>query len=188
MGKGCRLSVNSARSATDSLNSDQRQGRGLLGRVFCKDFDSLVGEIGQRAALVVVVGASRKRGIRQALLDGVGHGAQHVLKWRAEGLEGTHDLLALVYGPAIAADHGDYGTAIWRIEECGVGCQFIRGSLAELPVEAEYLLRFGQWVGDHPSQNGRADNMQLILEGGDHAEIAAAAAQAPKQILVFHGA
>ena len=30
--------------------------------------------------------------------------------------------------------------------------------------------------------------MQLILEGGDHAQIAAAAAQAPKQILVFHGA
>src|SRR5262245_61822445 len=158
MGKGCRLSIDSARSARDSLNSDQRQGRGLLGRVFRKDFDGLVGEIGQRAALVVVVGASRKRRIRQALLDRVGHGAQHILKWRAEGLEGTHDFLALVYRPTIAADHGDYGIAIWRIEECGVGRQFIRGGLAELPVEAEYLLRFGQWISDHSSQNGRADS------------------------------
>lgn len=62
------------------------------------------------------------------------------------------------------------------------------GGLAEFPVEAEHLLGLAQRVDHHPSQDCRADDVESILEGGDDAEIAAATAQAPEEILVLRGA
>src|SRR5712692_11914431 len=188
MGKGHRAGGNSTGSTTDRLNKDPRQRGGLRRRVLREDLDGLVGEIYQEIGLGVVVGAGRKPGISYALVNHIGHRAEHVLDWRAYRLEGAYDLLAFVQGPTIAADQGEHGIAIGRIKDKGVYGQLIGGGLAELPIEAEHLLGLAQGVGHHPSQNRRADGVELILKEGDDAEISAAAAQAPKEVLVLRGA
>ena len=41
---------------------------------------------------------------------------------------------------------------------------------------------------NHASQDRRADSVELIVKGGDDAEIAAAAAKAPEEVLILLGA
>jgi hypothetical protein len=110
------------------------------------------------------------------------------LHWRSLGPERADDLLAFVEGPTVAAEQGSHGLATGRSDEPCVGGHVVGGGLGELPIEAEHLLGPAQGIGHHPSQNRRADGVELILERGDDAEVAAAAAQAPEEVLVLRGA
>src|SRR3546814_14610494 len=57
------------------------------------------------------------------------------------------------------------------------------GSVAdEVAVEPEDLPGVGRVPEDGPGQNGGPDGVQAELERGDHAEVAAAAPQRPKQV------
>ena len=71
----------------------------------------------------------------------------------------------------------------WRRElELEDRRQLVGRGGGELAVEAQNLRRVVQRVEDRPGEHDRPDRVQAVLERGDDAEVAAAAADAPEQI------
>ena len=54
----------------------------------------------------------------------------------------------------------------------------------EVAVKGERFLRLAERIKQHPCQD-RADGMELVFEGGDHAEVAAPTAQPPEEVGVL---
>ena len=72
-------------------------------------------------------------------------------------------------------------------EHAHVHGQLVRGLPGQVAVEAERLAGAAHGMGDHAAID-RGDRVGLVLEGGSDAEVAAAAAQGPEQVLVVLGA
>ena len=76
----------------------------------------------------------------------------------------------------------------WRGDQVDQGAQLVRQVACEVAVEAHDLLGAVARIEDRAGGHGRADRVQIELEGGDDAEIASAAAQAPEEVGVLRRA
>jgi hypothetical protein len=113
---------------------------------------------------------------------------------RAELPQRPEDSLPGVNRPRPAQDHGhDQLTAEIRRHERNRRRlavdhdrhQLVRRLRYPVAVEAQNLRRLAHRPEDRPCQHGRADRVEAELELGDDAEVAAAAAQAPEQVLIL---
>ena len=113
---------------------------------------------------------------------------------RAELAQRPHRLLALLDRAGVADDHADH-----RLPRAGSGTNSSGGAVMnarpvptssgasrhEVAVEAHQVAGHRGRVEQHAAEHDRADLVQAEVEGGDHAEVAAAAAQAPEQVGVL---
>src|SRR2546421_11909424 len=126
----------------------------------------------------------------------VSHRLQHRIRHRAKGVgrgsqltDGSQRRLAGVRVPTPTSHHGDnlatseidgHEWCRWRRHHCGEGGELIREASRPGAVRAQYLRAAIDWKEGEPAQD-RADGMQVELQAGDDAEVAAAAAQPPEQ-------
>ena len=73
---------------------------------------------------------------------------------------------------------------VGRGEQASDGVHLIGDGRGEVAVEGERILCLAERVKHHPCQD-RADGMELVFEGGDHAEVAAPTAQTPEEVGVL---
>src|SRR5262249_54732748 len=66
--------------------------------------------------------------------------------------------------------------------------QLIGALLTEVAVEPQVLFGLRKRVEQHACQHHGTHGMQLVLEGGNHAEVAATTPEAPEEVRVLAGA
>src|SRR5262245_60460289 len=103
-------------------------------------------------------------------------------------------MLTVIDRPGVAATHhyhrspaqilGDVHER-WRGAESHDRAELVRSVANEVAVEAEHLRGVGRVPEYGPSQDGGPEGVEAELERGDHAEVAAAAAQRPEQVGVL---
>ena len=89
--------------------------------------------------------------------------------------------------PVVADDDPRDRGAIRQGNADRPGGQFVRGRTRELAVEREDRLGLLERM-DHDTSQHRADGMELVLEGSDHAKVPAATPHAPEEVGVLCGA
>jgi len=119
---------------------------------------------------------------------GVGHWPDLIEDRRPERSQRMQRALAVFYAPAVARGDRDHFCAIGSREERAGSGHLIGRGVEEVAVESNHLRRARERVYDHAGDDRRANVVQLELEGSHHAEVAAAAAQPPKEVGVFHWA
>ena len=72
-----------------------------------------------------------------------------------------------------------------RLAQDGPHRKLVRGFGDELAVALQHRLRLGDRVDDEAAQHVGPDRVEPELEAGDHAEVAAAAAESPEQVRVL---
>ena len=99
-------------------------------------------------------------------------------------------LLALLDRTRVAEDHANHGLPAHRLrDEVGVRCgeqtharaDLVRAIGHHVPEVRQHRARHRGRVHEHAAQDRRADRMELELEAGDSAEVAAAPARAQKR-------
>jgi hypothetical protein len=139
----------------------------------------------------------RHPGVEQRLVPDVRRRTDRVRQRRAEPPQSGDRVFALVDRAGVAHSCDHYGLPVdrrrqewggWGRGQHDNGHQLIGRRRHELPVGFENLARPGGRVEHHAGQDGRADQMQAILERRHHAEVAAAAAETPEEVGMLIGA
>ena len=155
---------------------------------------AVVGERRQLDRLPVVVPAVRDGRVEHRLQRGYGFGSSTSTIGVPNSFSGPHHLDPVLGRAGVAgADHHDrlavhvLGQERQRRREPQVEDrrQLVGRRGDELAVEAQHLAGVLERVEDRPGQHDRPDRVQPVLERGDDAEVAAAAADAPEQVGVL---
>ena len=179
--------------AVDRIQVHGRAHLGHLGPVGEVLLDRGIGQLGDEAALPVAPDALGEDRVEGGVERGVRHRPDHLGHDRGEVAEGLHRALALVQRPR-PVHHGQRqrvavpvrrdelqrrGDLERRVAAVGLG-----GVLDELPEEPEQVTGGVELVEEEPHVHV-LDGVQLELEGGDDAEVAATPAQRPEQVRVL---
>ena len=141
--------------------------------------------------LPVVACARREERIERLLPAGVGMRPHDVGDRLAEATQRLERALAgghvagVEHGQDddLRAVHGDWQEGKWRrFPDHDPGHDVVGGLRGELAIVMQHAARLGERMHDQPRQHLRADRMELELEAGDDAEVAAAAANRPEEI------
>ena len=150
--------------------------------------DSASADIVDEMGLDVVVAASGGQGCEDLLGRGVGHGLDVVSQGRAKFPDWPQDLLPFLERPAVAHRHDAHFGSVVGGAQAAYGVQLIGALPGEVAVEPQVLFGLRKGVEQHARQHHRTHGMELVLKGGDHAKVAAAAPDAPEEVLVLTGA
>jgi hypothetical protein len=155
--------------------------------------DGVVAQLGHEVGLPVVLQAGRDQSVEGGVQRRVRHGPDVLGHHRGHVVQRLEGGLALVQWARPAGHEGQEGLAVPVLgdERQRRGdlpgrepAELLGGVGDELAVEAQHGLGVVQ-LEEHGAAVDVLDRMQLELQRGDHAEVAAAPAQRPEQVLVL---
>src|SRR5579864_8215433 len=149
--------------------------------------DCLIGDLVKKAGFPITLEAGRIEAVDQLLGGSIGYGGNLIQDRRPSRSEASHDFFSLGDRSVVADVHAHDGSTVGQSDENDVKGQLFGSSSGDLAKKLENRFRFLNRVSHYASQH-RTNRMELILEGGDDTEVAAAAAQAPEQIRILDGA
>jgi hypothetical protein len=99
---------------------------------------------------------------------------------------GQH-FLALGQRPVVAEQQRRDGHALRRREQCRIRLRLVRQRAAKVAIETQHVARLIERIEHHAAEHLR-HHVEPKLDRRDDAEVSAAAAERPKELLVRHGA
>ena len=135
--------------------------------------------------LLVVLAPGQSDSVQHGLHLSVGHGPNEVGHGWAELSDWPQDFLPRLGGPVVAHHDGYRRLPLGRCEKPHHRTQLIGVVPGEVSIELECLLGFLVGIEHHAPKQRWAQGMELVLEGGNHAEVPAATAQPPEEVGVF---
>ena len=141
----------------------------------------------QEAGLPVVEAAGRVAAVEHRVQHGVRHRPELHEGGRAELPERSDVFLRPFRLPEVTGDADGQlrAGAVGRVHEARERHEVVGRAGREVPVETEELLGGLEGMRDEPADDQGAHRVEAELEGRDHPEVPAAAAQAPEQIGVL---
>ena len=184
MHKRRRVGGNPRGRAVDMLQQKLAHRR----RTFRKALDDRgyrgIAQFGQEVRLPVIECALGEACVERAVDVRIGHRPDAIEDRRPELPERAHRFLALGQRAAMAVGqrrHGCPGT-VGRMGQGRENRVLVRQRRSLFAEEHQEFTRMIDCVDDGARRDGRADRVQLELEFGDHAEIAAAATNGPEEV------
>ncbi len=135
-------------------------------------------------------------GLDQLLHRDVRHRLDQVDRRWPELAQRSDDALALVGITAVRHDHADHRVSLhlgrherrgWCGDEREPAAHLVGRAEHEVAVEAHEVAPHRRWEDQHAAEKQRRDRVQLEVERGHDAEVAASAPEAPEQIGVLVG-
>ena len=180
--------------SAERLEQELHHRAGTLGPVLHEGGDRVVAHLAEELRLEVGADAVGAAAVEHALQRDVGHLAHHVHTGLRDLADRCDHALALLLRARPADHDADQRLEVHLLRDERLG----RGAYERHPGaevgrrvghvvahEGEDLRRAVGRAAEQPAVDHRADLVQLQLELGDHAEVAAAAADAPEEVRVL---
>src|SRR5262249_37503587 len=157
--------------------------RGTLAHILRETLNDIVAEGAEKIRFGVDEPTGREEWFEHALDLEIGHGAEHICDWRSELPQRLQNLFALGDWATITSRQTEHRDSL-QSSASGLVDEFVGALFAEIAQRARDFLGLGGREENRAAVNG-ADFVQTVFDGSYHAEIAAAATNAPKEIFVF---
>src|SRR5262249_9048119 len=148
--------------------------------------DRFVADAPGEVRFEIVAAAARGGFVGKGLGLAVGRWRDLVRDWWPEAAQWSQYLFPCLQVAVVAEHNGRRGRGRPRVDQSGYRVALVGNRCCEVTVERQRFLCLGEWVQHRPSQQW-PDRMQPVLKRADNSEIAAAAAQPPKQFRVLLG-
>ena len=186
MPEGSVVVGHTPRSVADILEQDAGERRGYPVKKVEIDVHRCIAHLTHKMRFRIVLPSRRSQ--RQRLGLSASHGTDIVRQRRAKLPQWLDDPLPLFDWAVVAEENSAYFVpTIWEGRQEGDDIHLVGHIGGELADQGEQFLCFVVRVDQVTRQHRWADGMQLVLEGGNDAEITPTAPKAPQQVGVLVG-
>src|SRR2546426_145886 len=163
------------------------EGRGDGRKMRQHRVDSAIANLPDKMGFDVVVAPGGGQGREDLLGCRVGHSLDVVRQGWAKLPDRPQDPLPFLQRTAVADGHDAHFRPVVCGAQATYGVQLVGNLPGEIAEEQQELSGLRKGVEHDPGQHQGTHGMELVRKGGDHAEVPAAAPEAPQEVRVLAG-